>query len=101
MITAFSHEAIDGFIMWGFRGADKYILYDKDYNPRPSLAVWQDLIYNKWWTDESGVTDNNGAFNVRGYYGDYDVTASANGKSKTVTAKFYKANNNTIEIVLD
>ncbi len=100
MITAFSHEAIDGFIMWGFRGADKYILYDKDYNPRPSLAIWQDLIYNKWWTDESGVTDNNGAFNVRGYYGDYDVTASANGKSKTVTAKFYKANNNTIEIVL-
>ena len=101
MITAFSHEAVDGFIMWGFRGQDKYILYDNDYNPRPSLAVWQDLIYNKWWTQEAGTTDANGTFTTRGYYGDYDITVTANGKTKTVSTPCYKGNDNTIVITLD
>ena len=61
-----------------------------------------DLVYNKWWTkDAKAVTDAQGKATVRGFYGDYDITVSANGKSKTVSAPLYKANNNVIEIVLN
>ena len=41
-----------------------------------------------------GVTDANGEYATRGYYGDYDITVSAHGKTKTVSAPCYKGNNN-------
>ena len=48
-----------------------------------------------------GVTDANGEYATRGYYGDYDITVSAHGKTKTVSAPCYKGNNNTIVITLE
>ena len=89
--------------MWGFKGGtgDRYVLYDKDWNAKPALTSWQDLIYNKWWTNESGTTNANGEFALRGFYGDYDITASANGKTKTVSASCHKGSDNTIVITLD
>ncbi len=104
MITAFSHEAMDGFIMWGFKSradANRYVLVDQDYNPKPALEQWADLIYNKWWTREAGKTDANGQYSVRGYYGDYDITVTANGQTKTVSVPCYKGNDNTITVTLD
>ncbi|MBE7054372.1 MAG: hypothetical protein E7391_08935 [Ruminococcaceae bacterium] len=103
LITAFSHEAVDGFLMWGIKAGpnNKYVLYDSEWNPKLALTSWQDLIYNKWWTEESGTTDNNGEFTTRGFYGDYDITVTANGKTKTVSTPCYKGNDNTITITLD
>jgi GH35 family endo-1,4-beta-xylanase len=103
LITAFSHEAVDGFIMWGFKGGsdNRYVFYDSEWNEKPGLSAWQDLIYNKWWTEEAGTTDANGTFATRGFYGDYDITVTANGKTKTVSVPCYKGNDNTIVITLD
>jgi len=104
MIISFSHEKMDGFFMWGWKGGgkdNKYPLYDGDGQPKEGLAIWQDLLYNKWWTKENGKTNANGEFNVRGYYGDYDVTVNVNGTSKKVSAPFYKDKNNTLIITLD
>ncbi|MBE7054374.1 MAG: hypothetical protein E7391_08945 [Ruminococcaceae bacterium] len=103
LITAFSHEAVDGFIMWGFKGGtnNKYVLYDNDWNEKKGLEAWQDLIYNKWWTDESGTTDANGTFATRGFYGDYDITVTVNGVSKTVSVPCHKGNDNLVTITLD
>ena len=103
MIAAFSIENMDGFVMWGYAGGnnDSKVLYDENFNPRTALSVWQDLVYNKWWTRESGKTSSDGKYSVSGFYGDYDVTASANGKTKTVSASFHKGQDNTITITLD
>ena len=51
--------------------------------------------------NESGTTDANGQYVTRGFHGDYDITAAANGKTKTVSAQCYKGNDNTIVITLD
>ena len=89
--------------MWGYAGGnnDSKVLYAENFNPRTALSVWQDLVYNKWWTRESGKTSSDGKYSVSGFYGDYDVTASANGKTKTVSASFHKGQDNTITITLD
>ena len=101
LIAAFSHEAVDGFVMWGFAGSS-YVLYDYEMkNAKPALSVWQDLIYNKWWTNEEGNTGNDGSLSIRGFYGDYDITVTgADGKTVKQTAHFSKDSSNTVEIVL-
>lgn len=100
LIASFSHEAVDGFIMWGFAGS-AYVLYDyKVETEKPALSVWQDLIYNKWMTNESTLTQNDGASRIRGFYGDYDITVTANGKTVKQTAHFYKNSNNVLKITI-
>ncbi|MBE7053620.1 MAG: hypothetical protein E7391_05020 [Ruminococcaceae bacterium] len=103
MITTFSHPSMDGLIMWGFRGgaSNQYVLFDRNNNPKPALTVWQDLIYNKWWTDKEGKTDSNGTFNVDAYFGDYDITVTKDGKTYKTTAKLYKNSDRTLEVVID
>ena len=76
-------------------------IFNADWTLKLSGEQFLDLVYNKWWTQEEGKTDANGQFTTKGYYGDYLITATANGVSKTVDVKHYKGNTDTIEIVLD
>ncbi len=106
MINAFSHEAMDAFYLWGFQDGKTYasysLFFDKDGNRKLCLDQWEDLIYNKWWTkDAKATTGADGKATVRGFYGDYDVTVTANGKTKTVMAAYHKGYNNTLEIVME
>ncbi len=109
IIAAFSHESIDGFLLWefwnGINGeADsvQYIFYNSDWSPRLALNVWQDLFYNKWWTRESLKTDENGKVSLRVFYGDYDVTVTtADGKTKTVSIPLHKGEESDFIIVID
>ena len=90
--------------MWGFTDRSHWLknaaVFDENMNLKKTGEQYLDLVYNKWWTQENGVTDANGAYNVRGYYGDYLITAEKDGKKATVDVKCYKGNNNTIEIIL-
>ncbi len=105
MIMAFSHKNVDSFYMWGFRDATLYPscpLYTVDWQPKLGLQIWQDLVYNKWWTDNAEVqSDKDGIATVNGYYGDYDITVEKDGKTKSVMAAFHKGYENILEITLD
>ena len=104
LIAAFSHEAVDGFYVWGFRNGENgtnKILMNKDFSLTMGGEQYADLVYNKWWTKEEGKTDANGTFNTRGFYGEYIITATANGKTKSVNASFVKDGSNTCVIVLN
>jgi hypothetical protein len=84
----FSHPSTNGFLMWGFwDGAHWHSnapLYDINWNPKPTHAVFTDLIFNQWWTDSTLTTDANGHLDLRGFKGDYRITTTHN--SETVTA---------------
>ena len=106
LINAFSHEAVDGFYIWGFQDGKTYakfsLFLDKDGNRKPTLDQWEDLIYNKWWTkDAKATTDAQGKATIRGFYGDYDVTVRHNGKEKTVMAAYHKGYENVLEITVE
>jgi GH35 family endo-1,4-beta-xylanase len=105
LIAAFSQENIDGFLMWGFFSGSHWLdnapVFNADWSLKESGKQYIDLVYNKWRTRETGGTGADGACTVRGYYGDYDITVSANGKTKTVEARCYRDGDNTIIVVLE
>lgn len=88
MTTAFSHPAMKGFTLWGFWDSANWRnnapIYRKDWSLKPSGQVWKDLVYDKWWTNDTGTTDGHGKFSTRGFLGQYEVKVTYQGKSKTV-----------------
>ncbi|MBE7054037.1 MAG: hypothetical protein E7391_07175 [Ruminococcaceae bacterium] len=102
LITIFSHEKVEGFFCWGFKDGDvaKYLLFDKNWNRKKAADQYEDLVYNKWWTNEEGTTNANGEFDVRCFYGNYDITVNVDGVEKTVNIPLEKANKGTVEVVI-
>lgn len=90
MTAVFAHEGMDAFIQWGFwEGAHwrpNAAMFRNDWSIKPSGEAYLDLVFDEWWTDEHASAGPNGAATVRGFKGDYEVTASAGGESVTVDA---------------
>jgi endo-1,4-beta-xylanase len=90
MIATFSHPATVGFVMWGFWDGKHWLsngpVYDMDWNLKQSGEAYIDLVFNQWWTNVVGKTDANGEYKVRGFLGDYEVTASKDQVRQTVSA---------------
>ena len=105
IILCYSIEQMEGFYCWGFYDGSHWFnnapLFDKDWNLKPSGEQFEDLVYNKFMTRESGTSDANGEYSLRAFYGLYNVTASANGKTKTVKTEIKKGADNTIVVTLD
>lgn len=82
----FAHPAVTGIIMWGFWEGANWVpsssLYKRDWTPTPAAQAYKDLIFNEWWTNETGVTNNDGVFSTTAFYGTYKVTV--NGVSKEI-----------------
>jgi GH35 family endo-1,4-beta-xylanase len=75
----FSHPAVEGITWWDFSdlgawGAPNGLLR-KDMSPKPAFERLLKLIKREWWTRAEGVTDENGVFKLRGFYGEYTATA--------------------------
>ena len=104
-IIALANEHVNTLCLWGFKKtkptANK-ALTDAEYNLTKSGEQIVDLYYNKCFThDAKAKTDAKGEGSIRGFYGNYDVTVSHNGKTKTVMAAFHKGYENVLEITLD
>ena len=106
LIASFAEEDMDGFLFWGFWDGKNYAAYSPfysvDWELKPAGQQYIDLVYNKWWTqDAKATTDSFGKATIRGFYGDYDVTVTVSGVTKTVSCAYHKGYENVLEIVLD
>ena len=85
MIASFSHPAFVSIVQWGFWEKAHWkpaaALWRTDWSLKPAGKVFVDLVTKQWWTDEATSTDESGTCRVRGFLGDYKVTASVDGKS--------------------
>ncbi|NHE57312.1 endo-1,4-beta-xylanase [Cyclobacterium plantarum] len=83
----FAHPAVEGILMWGFWEGVNWIpsssLYTRDWKAKPAAEAYQELIFNTWWTENSGFTDNTGHYAVPAFYGTYRITVD--GKSKIIS----------------
>jgi GH35 family endo-1,4-beta-xylanase len=83
LTVMFSHPAMEAVTMWGFWQGSHWrpnaALYRTNWTEKPSLTAYQDLVFNEWWTDEMGASDELGELVVRGFKGDYDITVTYNG----------------------
>ncbi|MBW3637845.1 MAG: endo-1,4-beta-xylanase, partial [Armatimonadetes bacterium] len=95
LIAAFSHPKVESFVMWGFwegahwRGAEG-AMFRKDWSKRPAQEAYEKLVLNDWMTNKALSTGADGTIETRGFLGEYDVTITASGKSKTVKLKLPK-----------
>lgn len=91
LTLAFSHPQMTGFVIWGFWEPKHWkptaAMFKADWIERPAVKVWRDLVKTKWWTNAELVTDEKGDAPLRGYYGWYDITVEAGGKSKAFEIK--------------
>ena len=85
MTAVFSHPQISSFTMWGFWDGRHWLddgpLFHLDMSPKPALAVYEDLVFNQWWTDETLTTNATGVSTLRGFKGQYLITVSFEGAS--------------------
>lgn len=83
MTAVFAHTAMEEFIMWGFWEGAHWIprgaLINEDWQPKPAFSVWQDLVYDQWWTDETLTTDPSGTARIRAFLGEYRITVRRGG----------------------
>lgn len=94
LTVAFSHPSVVSFLTWGFwekshwRSLGAY--FRTDWSMRPAGKVWFDLVTKAWWTDETLATAANGTTRTRGFLGDYTITVTHGGKTKTLPATLAK-----------
>ncbi|SEQ73792.1 endo-1,4-beta-xylanase [Natrinema salaciae] len=94
--TFFSHPATSDFLVWGFWDGDHWApdydgsepdapLFEEDWTPKPAYDVYTDLVFDEWWTEESGTTDADGTFETTAFLGRHDLTVTVGGESTTRT----------------
>lgn len=87
MTVGFSHPAMEAIVMWGFWEGRHWrpdaALWRRDWSIKPIGKMWLDLVFNQWWTDEQLRTGAGGNATLRGFLGDYSITAGARGAEQT------------------
>lgn len=84
LTMCFSHPSMDGFLSWGYWQGAHWLsnapFFRLDWSMRPAGQAVADLLFNKWWTNTTTLTNANGIAQIRGFKGKYRVTVSLNGK---------------------
>jgi endo-1,4-beta-xylanase len=91
MTVMFANRNVGSFMMWGFWEGEHWLpqaaLYRTDWSIKPNGQAFRDLVFGEWWTNVSGSSGTDGLYRTRGFYGDYKLTVTANGKTTTQPLK--------------
>lgn len=86
LTICFSHPSIVGISFWGFWESDhwrpKGAMINANWKLKPSGEVFDRLVRETWWTNEEGVTDENGVVRLRGFIGEHRVAVSTAAKTR-------------------
>lgn len=84
LTAVFAHEAVDGFIMWGFWEGRHWrpdsAMFKQDWSDTPMVQVWRDLVLGEWLTEEV-LPFGGGELLVRAFHGDYEVSVEYRGQT--------------------
>ncbi len=94
----FSHPSVEAITWWDFsdQGAWQQApagFLRKDMTPKPAYDELRKLVKGKWWTTAQAKTAADGRADFRGFYGQYVLKTTVNGKS--LWAPFDLANSAT------
>lgn len=77
---AFGNPQVEAIVTWGLDDERAWLpgigVVDIFGQPKPAYDQLDHLINNEWKTSVTGVTNNKGIFELRGFYGNYEVTAA-------------------------
>jgi GH35 family endo-1,4-beta-xylanase len=85
---AFSKQAVDGVLMWGFWAGSHWLgsnaaIVNLNWTLNAAGQRYQSLLA-EWTTATNGTADASGAFGFRGFHGSYDITLTAPGGQPTL-----------------
>ena len=52
-----------------------------DWSQKPNAKVWEQLVFDSWWTNVAAVTDADGELIERIFRGTHELTVSVDGKT--------------------
>ena len=85
LTIAFSHPQVDAIVQWGFWEGRHWrpdaALWRRDWSIKPSGEAYRDLVFDRWWTDETLTTDDEGAATTRAFPGRHGVRVEAKGRT--------------------
>jgi GH35 family endo-1,4-beta-xylanase len=89
LTAVFSHPNVHGIMLWGFWEGRHWrpdaALYDNNWRLRPHGQVWIDMVHGQWKTDLTSLTDQAGQTLIRGFLGEYELTATgSSGRTKCI-----------------
>jgi GH35 family endo-1,4-beta-xylanase len=88
LTTVFSHPSVVAVLTWGFWEKSHWrpnaAYYRSDWSLTPAGQAWLDLVTKKWWTNAALETGADGCVRTRGFLGDYEITVTHQGVSKTI-----------------
>lgn len=102
LAACFSHPASASVTNWGFWEGKHYdrrcALYRKDWSPKLNGKVYEELVLKKWRTENSGHTQTDGTYHIRGYFGEYSGTVERNGEKKSFQFRIEKNGKNYLTL---
>jgi len=96
---AYAKEPVPGDMTQGenfYHGA----LLRFDMSKKPAWYALDELIHKTWHTEESANTGAGSTFTTRGFHGNYEITATVNGKTVTTEVHLEKGKENNFTIAL-
>ena len=104
MTAIYGHESVNGFLFWNFWNGATWLnagcnLYRMDWSRTPSGDAFVDLVFNKWWTDESLASTEEGSVESRIFKGTYEIVYEAKGM--TIRDTINVREDTKLEIIAD
>ncbi|EMI25130.1 endo-1,4-beta-xylanase [Rhodopirellula europaea] len=102
LTLVFAHPATTGFTTWGFWEGDMWrphgAMIREDWTIKPNGQVWEELILNTWWTNQTVQTDAEGIATVRAFRGTHRVQAEAQDWARIRTVNLLEDETITLQI---
>jgi GH35 family endo-1,4-beta-xylanase len=103
--AAFAARSVAGITWWDL--SDRFAwrnapagLCRTDLSPKPAYKVLDHLINERWRTDASGRTGEDGKVTVRAFFGPYRIAVKAGDRQRTAEVHLGADGPNQIEVVL-
>lgn len=104
----FSIPNMQGIIYWNLKDGDAWgcegdclgCLLDSKLRRKPSYHAIERLIKDEWNTTITSETDKNGVFEFFGFYGDYEITVSAEDFDEKKYCKSLSKDTNILKIII-
>ena len=100
----FAHPATQALTWWDFSDAGAWQgaaagFLRKDMSTKPVYDRLRSLVKEAWWTKAAGLTDANGEFRTRAFFGTHQLTAQLpNGETVTKEVHWRRGGENGFEL---
>lgn len=101
----FSHPNMEAIIYWDFVDGYTWQPYHigfvkQDLTPKKAYNTIRDLFGKTWRTNLDAVADARGQASFKAFYGEYDITIHANGKTVTQKLNLSKKGKKSFDITV-